>query len=158
MTSVAFVDSNIPIYAAGREHQYKEPCARIIRAIANNPGHFMTDAEALQELMHHYRRTNRWTIGREIFRRFETLLQGRIEPTYPEDVNQAARTADEGHQSSSRDLVHASVMRRCGASFCISADTDFDRIPGVRRLDPMQLDVWLPELGVNMPPSQDAEQ
>ena len=138
MTSVAFVDANIPIYAAGREHQYKEPCARIIRVIADNPTQFITDAEVLQELMHHYMRTNRWTIGREIFRRFETLLQGRIEPTYPEDVSQAARLADQGNQSRSRDLVHASVMRRCGTSLCISADTDFDRIPGIRRLDPMR--------------------
>lgn len=148
MTSVAFVDANIPIYAAGRDHEYKEPCARIIRAIANNPAHFITDAEVLQELMHHYLRTNRWTTGWEIFRRFETLLQGRIEPTYPEDVSQAARLVGQGNQSSSRDLVHASVMRRCGTSLCISADTDFDRIPGVRRLDPMRLDFWQPELGI----------
>lgn len=158
MTSVAFVDANIPIYAAGRGHQYKEPCAHIIRAIANKPDHFITDAEVLQELMHHYRRTNRWITGREIFRRFETLLQGRIEPTYPEDVSQAARLAGQNNLSSSRDLVHAAVMRRCGTSLCISADTDFDGIPGVRRLDPMQLDVWLPELGVNVPPSRDAGQ
>ena len=158
MTSVAFVDANIPIYAAGREHRYRDPCAHIIRAIANNPANFMTDAEVLQELMHHYRRTNGWIVGREVFRRFETLLQGRIEPTYPEDVNQAAEMADQGCQSSSRDLVHTSVMWRCGASLCISADTDFDRIPGVRRLDPMQMDVWLPELGVYVPPSQDVGQ
>ena len=152
MTSVAFVDTNIPIYAAGNDHRYKEPCARVIRAIANNPAHFITDAEVLQELMHHYLRTNRWTSGREIFRRFETLLQGRIEPTYPEDVSQAARLADQSRQSNSRDLVHASVMRRCGTTLCISTDTDFDRISGVRRLDPMQLDDWQRELGILPPP------
>lgn len=148
MTSVAFVDANIPIYAAGRDHQYKEPCARIIRAIANNPAHFMTDAEVLQELMHHFLRTNRWAAGREMFLTFETLLRGRIEPTYAEDVSMAARMADEGHRARSRDLVHASVMKRYGASLCISADTDFDKIPGIRRLDPMQLDFWQPELGI----------
>lgn len=148
MTSVAFIDANIPIYAAGREHPYREPCARIIRAIANNPAHFITDAEVLQELMHHYRRTNRWATGGEVFRRFETLLQSRIEPTYPEDVSQAVRMAEDGHRSNSRDLVHASVMRRYGTNICISADTDFDRIPGVRRLYPIQLDDWQAELGV----------
>lgn len=158
MTSVAFVDANIPVYAAGRDHQYKDPCARIIRAIAYNPAHFMTDAEVLQELMHHFLRTNRWTAGREMFLTFEMLLRGRIEPTYSDDVSMAARMADEGHRARSRDLVHASVMRRCGTSLCISADTDFDRIPGVRRLDPMQLDVWMPELGVSVPPPQDAGQ
>ena len=146
--SVAFVDANIPIYASGRDHRYKEPCARIIRAIADNPALFMTDAEVLQELMHHYLRTGRWTTGREIFRRFETLLLGRIEPTFPEDVSHAARLADRNNGSSSRDLVHASVMRRYGTSLCISADSDFDRIPGVRRLDPMQVESWLMELGI----------
>ncbi len=108
----------------------------------------MTDAEVLQEMMHHYRRTNRWMVGREIFRLFETLLQGRIEPTYAEDVGQAAQMAEDGLQASSRDLVHASVMRRCGTNICISADTEFDRIPGVRRLDPMELAVWETELGI----------
>ena len=85
---------NIPIYAAGRDHPYKEPCARIIRAIAVNPARFLTDAEVLQELMHHYLRTNRWVAGREVFHRFETLLRGRIEPTYPDDICRAARMAD----------------------------------------------------------------
>ena len=148
MTSVAFVDANIPIYAAGRDHQYKEPCARIIRAIANNPAHFVTDAEVLQEVMHHYRRTNRWAAGREMFLMFETLLRGRIEPTYAEDVSRAARMADEGHAANSRDLVHASVMLRYGTSLIISTDTDFDRILGVRRLDPMGIDAWQVELRI----------
>ena len=102
--------------------------------------------------MHHYLRTNRWTVGREIFLRFETLLRGRIEPTYPEDVGQAAKMADQSLHSNSRDLVHASVMLRYGTSLCISTDTDFDRIPGVRRLDPMQLEIWQPELGVQPTP------
>ena len=156
MTVVAFVDTNIPIYAAGRDHRYKEPCARIIRTIAHNPAHFITDTEVLQELMHRYLRTNRWDAGREIFLRFETLLRGRIEPTYPEDVSQAARLADAGQQSSSRDLVHASVMRRYGTELVISTDADFDRIPGVRRLDPVQQDIWQPDFGVNAPPEREA--
>ena len=27
MSPVAFIDANVPIYAAGWEHPYKEPCA-----------------------------------------------------------------------------------------------------------------------------------
>ena len=158
MTPVAFVDTNIPIYAAGQAHRYKEPCARVIRAIADNPASFVTDAEVLQELVHHYLRSNRWTVGREIFRRFETLLRGRIEPTFPEDVSQAARMADGSRQSSARDLVHASVMLRYGTDLVITTDTDFDSIPGVRRLDPMNLDDWQPELDIDGPPSPRAKE
>ena len=149
MTLVSFVDTNVPIYAAGRDHPYKEPCARIIRLIAANPARFMTDAEVFQELMHHYLRTNRWTIGREVFSRFELLLHGRIEPTYPEDVRRASHMADETHQANSRDLVHASVMSRAGTSLIISADADFDMIPDLRRLDPMQLSTWQAELQID---------
>ena len=148
MTHVSFIDTNVPIYAAGRDHPYKEPCAAIIRAIANNPTRFITDVEVFQELMHHYLRTNRWAIGREIFSRFELLLQGRIEPTYPEDLRRAAQMADQVHQASSRDLVHASVMNRKGTSLIISADTDFDMLPGMRRLDPMHFNTWRTELQI----------
>ena len=146
---VAFVDTNIPIYAAGRDHPYKEPCARIIRAIAVNPARFLTDAEVLQELMHHYLRTNRWVAGREVFHRFETLLRGRIEPTYPDDIIRAARMADEVSHVSSRDLVHAAVMDRCETGLIVSTDADFDRVSAVRRLDPMLQDIWRPELWVD---------
>ena len=146
MTSLAFVDTNVPIYAAGRDHLCKEPCARIIRNIANSPARYVSNAEVLQELMHHYLRTNRWIAGREILQRFETVLRGRIEPVYPDDVLDASQLADQVTQASSRDLIHAAVMRRVGANLVISTDVDFDRIPGVQRLDPMRLNEWEPQL------------
>ena len=146
MTSLAFVDTNIPIYAAGGDHPCKEPCARIIRNIADSPVQYISNAEVLQELMHHYLRTNRWIAGKEILRRFETVLRGRIEPVYPDDVLDASQLADQVTQVSSRDLVHAAVMGRVGANLVISTDVDFDRIPGVRRLDPMRFNEWEPQL------------
>ena len=151
MTQVLFVDTNVPIYATGRDHPYKEPCAAIIRIIATNPTRFVTDAEVFQELMHYYLRTNRWATGREVFGRFETLLQGRIEPTYLEDVRRASQMADDIHQVGSRDLVHASVMSRIGTSLIISSDADFDRIPALRRLDPVLLSTWTTELQITEP-------
>ena len=41
-----------------------------------------------------------------------------------------------------RDLVHAAVMRRLGASRIISADTDFDRLPEIVRLEPSDIAEW----------------
>ena len=146
MTLVAFVDTNIPIYAAGRDHPSKEPCARIIRAIASNSTQYVSDAEVLQELIHHYLRTNRWAVGREILRRFETLLRGHIEPIYPQDVFDASRLADQVPHASSRNLVHAAVVHRLGINLVISTDSDFERIPNVQRLDPMRFDEWQTQL------------
>ena len=56
-----FIDANVPIYAAGRPQALKEPCARLILLIAEQPAAFVTDAEILQELLHYYRSRGRWT-------------------------------------------------------------------------------------------------
>ena len=32
MSPAVFIDANVPIYAAGGDHPYKEPCSRILQA------------------------------------------------------------------------------------------------------------------------------
>ena len=54
MTPAVFIDANVPIYAAGGDHPLKEPCARILRSVAEDPKPFLTDSEVLQELLHRY--------------------------------------------------------------------------------------------------------
>ncbi len=147
MTTAAFVDVDIPIYAPGGDQRYKDPCGHIIRDIAVDPTRYITDADVLQEVVYHYLRTDRWAAGWEVLRWFETVLRGRIGPVYPDEVLEAALLAHQVHATSSKDLVHASVMRRLGTNLVISADSDFGRIPGVRRLDPMRLIQWQGEKG-----------
>ena len=43
---------------------------------------------------------------------------------------------------SARDLVHWAVMQRAGAERIITADTDFDRLPIMVRLDPVDVGEW----------------
>ena len=142
MSPAAFIDANLPIYAAGREHPYKEPCTRVLSLAADRPEAFVTNAEVLQELLHRYLAAGRWTLGSEVVSSFAELMSGRIEPVYPQDVLLAAEMAS-GHQGvSARDLVHAAVMRRLNLSRIISADGDFDRVAGIERLDPLRLADW----------------
>ena len=142
MSLAAFIDANIPIYAAGREHPLKEPCAATLRLVAENPNAFVTDAEVLQELMHYYLARNRWVLGREVLRNFGLVMVGRVEAVYPEDILAAAEMAGYDPGVSSRDLVHAAVMQRLGTGVIISADTDFDRLSGISRLDPARIGEW----------------
>ena len=142
MIPVAFIDANIPIYAAGREHPYKDPCADILRLVAENPMSFVTDAEVLQGLVHRYRSQDRWSLGREVLRTFALVMQDRIEPVYAGDILSGADLADRHLGISARDLVHAAVMHRLGVEHIISADADFDRLPGINRLDPMLIGEW----------------
>ena len=63
MSLAVFIDANVPIYAAGGDHPYKEPCAQILRMAAEEPQSFVSDSEVLQELMHRYLASGRW-VGR----------------------------------------------------------------------------------------------
>ena len=142
MSPPAFTDANVPIYAAGREHDNKEPCARVLMMAAEHPQSFVTDVEVLQELLHRYVATGRWALGRQVLRSFAELMHDRIEPVYEQDIQLAARLADSLPRISARDLVHAAVMQRLGADQIVSTDTDFDRLPDVIRLDPADIGKW----------------
>ena len=54
MNPVVFIDANVPTYAAGRDHPYKEPCARILRVLADDLQSFVSNSEVLQEIMYRY--------------------------------------------------------------------------------------------------------
>ena len=62
MSPPAFIDANVPIYAAGREHENREPCVRDLMMAAEHPQSFVTDVEVLQELLHCYVATGRWAL------------------------------------------------------------------------------------------------
>ncbi|MYC31248.1 MAG: type II toxin-antitoxin system VapC family toxin [Chloroflexi bacterium] len=142
MSPAAFIDANVPIYAAGRDHPYKAPCGRLLIMAAEKPEAFVTNAEVFQELLHRYVAIGRWPQGRNVVTRFADLMAGRIEPLYSQDVLLAADMANEHQRVSPRDLVHAAVMFRIQVHHIISADRDFDRVPGIARLDPLQLEEW----------------
>ena len=142
MSPAVFIDANIPIYAGGRDHPYKVPCNRVIGMAARHPRSFITDSEVLQELLHRYRSSGRWSLGRRVLRSFAEVMLNSVEPVYLEDVDWAADLADRYPEVSSRDLVHAAVMKRLGIDRIISADTDFDNLPGVIRLAPAGIEEW----------------
>ena len=142
MSPAAFIDTNVPIYAAGRAHPLKEPCAQLLLLAAEHPQAFVTDAEVLQELLHRYLALRLWPQGRDAFQRFSALMQERVETIQAADVERAAGLADSYQELGGRDLLHAAVMQRLGVRRIVSADTGFDRLPDVERLDPAQLANW----------------
>lgn len=142
MPPVAFIDANIPIYAAGREHPYREPCIRVLAAVSDNPAAFVTDAEVFQEIMHHYRRTERWDAGRVVVESFAAMMHGKVSPVTIEDVLAAGLLAKEHRSLSTRDLLHLAVMHRLGVTRIVTADADFDRAPGIIRVDPADDSEW----------------
>ena len=146
MTPPTFLDANVPIYAAGRPHDLKQPSAQVLMLAAERPASFVTDAEVLQELLHRYLALRLWPQGKEVFHRFADLMRERVEPVHAADVEQAARLADEYPQLGARDLLHAAVMQRLGVRRLVSADAGFDRLSGLERLDPAGVETWRDDL------------
>ena len=131
-----FIDANVPIYAAGREHPYREPCIRVLAAVNDNPEAFVTDAEVFQEIMHHYLRTERRDAGQAVVENFAAMMHSRVSPVSIDDVLAAGQLAKEHQGLSSRDLLHLAVMHRLGVTRIVTADADFGRVPGIIRVDP----------------------
>ena len=92
--------------------------------------------------MHRYLAQGRWALGREVLRTFALAMLDRIEPVYAADIRMATELADRHPGISARDLVHAAVMQRLGIDQIISADPDFDRLPGITRLEPHGIREW----------------
>lgn len=146
MISPILIDANIPIYAMGREHAMKEPSLRILDLATEFPRSFLTDAEVLQELIHRSLALRQWPQTRPYFFEFAILMSGRVESMTAEDVERAAVLADGYSFLSARDLIHLAVMQRVGCTRIATADSAFDHIDGIERLDPMRFDEWAPSI------------
>lgn len=137
-----FLDANVPMYAGGREHPLRGPCAEVMLLVVADPLTFVTDAEVLQEIIHRYRATGRWSIGEVVLSTFSTAMSGRVEPIFADDAIAAAALVLPYPRLSARDLLHVAVMRRIGATYIVSADQDFEVVDGLTRLDPADVATW----------------
>jgi predicted nucleic acid-binding protein len=144
--TVLFLDTNVPMYAAGRPHRLKQPCLEVLSLAAEHPGRFVTDAEVLQEILHRNLSIGRREDGRSLVRQFANLMRGRIEPVLGGDVEYAALLSRELQELTARDLLHASVASRLRVDHLVTADRGFDKVASIVRLDPGDVGSWSREL------------
>ena len=132
-----FIDSNVIMYAAGREHPLKKPSLRILERIQSNQLEAVSSVEVLQEILYRYWSIGVLTKGLQVFADFESLI-----PTFlgikPADLLLARDLLSRHSKINPRDALHAAVMKNNKIVTIISADRDFDGIPGVKRKDPSE--------------------
>lgn len=129
------IDANILMYAAGAAHPNKQPSIQLLERVANGEVDATIDAETLQEILHRYRAIKRWADGRKVYDLARELFPDVIPVTSA--VLDRARTLLDGSTSlMARDALHAAVVLDEGLDGIYSYDRDFDRIPGIRRLQP----------------------
>jgi uncharacterized protein len=132
------LDTNVLMYARGKEHPFKEACTEVLRQAELDPTAYGIDVEMLQELLDVYERR-----GEPAFavRLVEETLVGFPDP-FPITRREIEEAADivKGHRGlSPRDALHAAVVLTYGLEGIVSTDRAFDRIPGVVRRDPVKL-------------------
>lgn len=126
------IDTNVLIYAIGRDHPLKQVAGRILSDIVD--GHLAAnlDAEALQEILHVYSSRRERQKG---FTAIEQLLTVFPNPIAigRDEVESARDLMAKFPFLAARDAVHAAVVRVHQLDGIVTADKVFDRVRGIRR-------------------------
>ena len=134
MKSLVFVDSNIPMYVAGREHPRREPARRFLERVRAGEVDGCTSTEVLQEILYRYAGLKRLDLAREVYDLFVQLCPV-VLPVTLADTDRAKQLLTPSRSISVRDAVHAAVMLNNGVRSIATFDDGFDDIAGVERMD-----------------------
>ena len=132
-----FIDTNVPIYATGREHSYKEVCLDILFKIAKGDIDACTDAEVHQELYYYYWVRGLADKGLEVSAQFLASVPD-VLPITRVDLERALELGKSYPYMLPRDWIHLATMLNHGISEIVTADKHFDNLGGIVRLDPKE--------------------
>jgi uncharacterized protein len=128
-----FIDSNIPMYVAGRDHPNREPSRRFLRRVREGKVDACTSTEVLQEILCRYTSLCRLDLAREVYDLFVDVCPIVLGVTLA-DTDRARDLVCGAIGPSTRDAVHAAVMVNNDVEWIATFDAGFDEIPGIRRL------------------------
>lgn len=128
-----FVDSNIPMYVAGREHPNREPARRFMARVRDGELSACTNTEVLQEILYRYRALNRREVGCKVYDLFVQLCP-EVFPVSLADTDRAKELVCGDPPVAVRDAIHAAVMLNHEVHRIATFDRGFDGIEGIERL------------------------
>lgn len=133
----AFVDTAIPMYAAGGQHPLRDPSLRIIRLVRQGDLDAVTSTEVVQEVAHRFLAIRRPEIARQLA--IDVLdLFAPVLPITHALIRRVPDLARKYPSLSARDLVHVATCIHEGITDVISPDRAFDQVAEVRRIDPTE--------------------
>lgn len=128
-----FLDSNVPMYVAGREHRCRAPSLRFLERVRAGEVDAVTSTEVLQEILFRYAGLKRLDLATEVYDAVVDLCAEILDVTLP--ATDRARDLLVAHPSlSARDAVHAGVMLTHGLHSIATFDAGFDAVPDVQRI------------------------
>ena len=130
---MVFVDSNIPMYVAGREHPLRQPALRFLARARSGDVEICTSTEVLQEILYRYAALNRRDLAGSVYDLFAQMCPV-VLPIELADTDRARRLVADVPGVGVRDAVHAAVMLNHDVTDIATFDTAFDHVPGIRRI------------------------
>ena len=84
------LDVNIPMYAAGRPHPYRDACVKAMADVAEGRLNAAIDTETIQEILYRYGALRQWSIATAL----ASNLLDVVETVYPVLPSDAALTIE----------------------------------------------------------------
>ncbi len=128
-----FVDSNVPMYVAGRDHPLREPARRFLERSRAGAVEICTSTEVLQEILYRYAALERRDLAASVYDLFVQLCPV-VLPVTLADTDRAKALMIDRKQVTVRDAIHAAVMLNNTVGQIATFDRGFDGIDGITRV------------------------
>jgi predicted nucleic acid-binding protein len=133
-----FLDANIIIYAAGKEHPLKDSCQKIISLISENRVSVIINTEICQEILYRFSSIQMLDKGIELTTRIIDLVDT-VLPINQIEIEEAMRIIKKYPAIDSRDAIHIASMLTYSIDKIISTDKHFDLASEIKRIDPLEI-------------------
>ena len=130
---MVFVDSNVPMYVAGRDHLLRDPARRFLERARGGEVDICTSTEVLQEILYRYAALKRLDLAGSVYDLFVHLCPTVLAVTLS-DTDRAKALLVSSRGISVRDAVHAAVMLNHDISEIATFDEGFDALDGITRV------------------------
>jgi predicted nucleic acid-binding protein len=128
-----FVDSNVPMYVAGRDHPLREPSRRFLERARSGEIEICTSTEVLQEILYRYAALKRRDLAATVYDLFVQLCPV-VFPVTLADTDRARTIITENDAVTVRDAIHVAVMVNNSVNEIATFDQGFDAFAGVTRI------------------------
>jgi predicted nucleic acid-binding protein len=130
-----FIDTNVFLYAKGKEHPLKPACVSMIKRIGENEITAIINTEVIQEILYRYQSIKNLPLGLSLAKQ-AIQISSFILPVTATDLSLAMDILEAHPQIQTRDAFHAATMINNGIKEILSTDAHFDLIPEIRRIAP----------------------
>lgn len=129
-----FVDSNVPMYVAGRDHPLREPARRFLERARSGHVEICASTEVLQEILYRYSALKRRDLAGSVYDLFVQLCPTVLSVTLA-DTDRAKALLLASPTLSVRDAIHAAVMLNHDIREIATFDEGFDGVRGITRVE-----------------------